>query len=271
MAILVRSNAPASHWYAADGSPVHEQTTRDGGRRPTTIRDARKLNLLPSVTNVLGVIAKPQLDTWKLNQVALAAVKHPKQPDESDEYWMQRIVEASKDPVIEAADLGSQIHAALELATEGKPFDEALRVYIDPVLARLAEKSVRLTHREIVLVNPREGYAGRCDGLYIRKNEDGEDCGGVLDFKTRKTEPGKAVTPYDGQGAQLAAYAAAFYPIGALDAVECVNIYISTTEPGRIEVVFHEDPVSEYDYFLHAAAIWRHLKKYDPRQQEAAA
>jgi hypothetical protein len=270
MAILVRSNPPASHWYAVDGSPVHEQPTQAGGTRPTTIRDARKLKLLPSVTNVLGVLAKPQLDTWKLNQVALAAVQNPKQAEESDDYWMKRIVETSKDPVIEAADLGSNIHEALELATDGKAFDESLRVYVDPVLAWLSANAVRLTHREIVLVNPREGYAGRCDALYTRTKDDGEVRAGLLDFKTRKTGPGKAVTPYDGQAAQLAAYAAAFYPIDTLDAVECVNIYISTTEPGRIEVVFHDDPVSEYDYFLHAAAIWRHLKKYDPRQQEAA-
>lgn len=267
MAILVRSNLPASHWYSANGEPVHEQPTQAGGKRPTTIRDARNLKLLPSVTNVLGVVAKPQLEVWKANQVALAALKNPKQAGESDEYWMRRVVEASKEPVIEAADLGSRIHEALELATDGKPFDETLRAYVDPVVAWLKTTGITIIEREVVLVNPREGYAGRCDALFRY----GKAGNGVIDFKTRKTQPGKEVTPFDGQGAQLAAYAACYFGVAALPKCLLANIYISTTEPGRMEVCNHENAPAHYDYFLHCAAIWRHLKFYDPRQQEAAA
>lgn len=262
MAILIRSNAPASHWYRADGAAVHEMPTQAGGKRPTTIRDARNLKLLPSVTNVLGVIAKPQLDVWKLNQVALAAVKHPKQQGESDEYWMRRIVEASKEPVIEAADLGSRIHEALELATDGRPFDEALRVYVEPVIAWLKGTGITIIEREVVLVNPAEGYAGRCDALF----RFGKAGTGVIDFKTRKTERGKIVTPYDGQGAQLAAYAAAYFGVETLPKCLLANLYISTTEPGRMEVCKHADAGGEYEYFLHCCAVWRKLKGYDPRQ-----
>lgn len=264
MAILIRSNQPASHWYRNDGAPVHEMPTQAGGTRPTTIRDARNLKLLPSVTNILGVIAKPQLDVWKLNQVALAAVQNPKQPGESDEYWMRRIVEASKQPVIDAADLGSRIHEALELATADQPFDETLRVYVEPVVAWLRTTGITLVEREVVLVNAREGYAGRCDALF-RYGKAGT---GVIDFKTRKTEPGKTVTPYDGQGAQLAAYAACYFGAEALPKCLLANIYISTTEPGRMEVCKHEDAPGEYEYFLHCAAVWRKLKGYDPRQTE---
>lgn len=267
MAILVRSHLPASHWYHPDGAPVHQQPTHDGGTRPTTVRDARNLKLLPSVTNVLGVVAKPQLEVWKANQVALAALKNPKQPGESDEYWMKRIVEASKEPVIEAADLGSRIHEALELATACKPFDLSLEAYVDPVMEWLFSTNITIIEREVVLVNPREGYAGRCDALF-RYGKAGT---GVIDFKTRKTQPGKEVTPFDGQGAQLAAYAACYFGVEALPKCLLANIYISTTEPGRMEVCKHEDAPAHYDYFLHCAAIWRHLKSYDPRQPEVAA
>ena len=47
------------HWYTRDGVPVHTQPKADGkGERPTTLRDARKLAFLPSVTTILKVISK---------------------------------------------------------------------------------------------------------------------------------------------------------------------------------------------------------------------
>jgi len=48
------------HWYDRDGKAVFEVPKAKGdGMRATTIADARKLNLYPSVTTVLSVIAKP--------------------------------------------------------------------------------------------------------------------------------------------------------------------------------------------------------------------
>jgi hypothetical protein len=77
------------------------------------------------------------------------------------------------------------------------------RVHVEPVVDWFAKTGIQIVEREVVLVNLAEGYAGRCDALF-RYGKAGI---GVIDFKTRKTEPGKKVTPYDGQGAQLAATA----------------------------------------------------------------
>jgi hypothetical protein len=49
-------NPENAHWYRRDGEPLHSVPSAKGEPRPTTLRDARKLGLLPSVTNVLGVI-----------------------------------------------------------------------------------------------------------------------------------------------------------------------------------------------------------------------
>ena len=57
-------NPENAHWYRRDGEPLHSVPSAKGEPRPTTLRDARKLGLLPSVTNVLGVIAKPELTAW---------------------------------------------------------------------------------------------------------------------------------------------------------------------------------------------------------------
>ncbi len=49
----------SQHWYDRDGKAVFEvPKAKGGGTRPTTIADARKLNLYPSVTTVLSVLAK---------------------------------------------------------------------------------------------------------------------------------------------------------------------------------------------------------------------
>jgi hypothetical protein len=263
MAIIFPTNLPASHWYAPSGEPVHTVPGRNGDR-PTWITDAIRLGLLPSVTNILGVIAKPELDKWKQKQVALACVRNPRGKEESEDYYVRRVLEVAKQPTTEAADLGSRIHEALELATSGQPFEETLRVYVEPVVAWFAKTGIQIVEREVVLVNLPEGYAGRCDALFLY----GKSGKGVIDFKTRKTEPGKVVTPYDGQGAQLAAYAAAYFGVKALPKCLLANLYISTTEPGRMEVCKHADPAGEYNFFLHCAAVWRKQKNYDPRRQE---
>jgi len=53
------------HWYTKDGEPAYTIERADGkGFRNTTLRDAKKLGLLPSVTTILGVAAKPGLQNW---------------------------------------------------------------------------------------------------------------------------------------------------------------------------------------------------------------
>jgi PD-(D/E)XK nuclease superfamily len=268
MAILTdnKQKLSGSHWYTAGGDPCHHVPKAKGeGLRPTTIRDARTKGLLPSVTNILSVIAKPGLDKWKLNQVALAAYKSPANGQESAEYYCGRIIEAAFDQVVEAADLGSRIHDALEAILEGRPVDDDLRVYVEPCIKWKQDRGLTFSHREVVLVNTVEGYAGRCDVL-------GHGKAGqlvVIDYKTRKTKPGEDCTAYDGQGAQLAAYAVAHFGEDKLDQVHAANCYISTTEPGRFEVYKHPDLRAEWEYFKAACAIWRKVKAFDPRKGAA--
>ncbi len=54
--------------------PLHTVLSAKGIPRPTPLRDARKLALLPSVTNILGVIAKPELTAGLQEQAVMAAL-----------------------------------------------------------------------------------------------------------------------------------------------------------------------------------------------------
>jgi hypothetical protein len=265
MAILsdTKQKSQGSHWYTLEGAPCHQVPKAKGGElRNATVADARKMGLFPSVTNILNVIAKPGLDTWKLQQVAKAAFKTPPDGKESEEYFTDRIIESAFDQVVDAADFGSRIHDALEKVFEGENPDEDLLTYVQPTLAWKAEKGLTFTHREITLVNAGEGYAGRCDVL--AKGKQGQLV--ILDYKTRKTKPGEKVTTYDGQGMQLAAYAVAHWGEAMLPKVTAANIFISTTEPGRMEVCKHDDLPGEWEAFKAACVLWRKTKGFDPRR-----
>ena len=64
---------------------------------------------------------------------------------------------------------------------------------------------------------------------------------------------------------QLAAYAATYWGPENIDRVLAANIFISTTEPGRMVVVKHEHLAADWQAFRMVAELWRYLKGYDPR------
>jgi len=273
MAIITRAPQSGSHWYQLDGKPCHTVPTKDGeGTRNTTIRDARKMGLLPSVTNIIGILDKPQLTRWKMRETAKAALEVPgPRGEEPLERFADRAIEHAMSQVSEAADLGSRIHTAIENFVRGTAEEPAedLVPYIKPVVAWMRDKGIRVTHSEIVLVNPVHGFAGRVDALFTWGKVDAPNMG-ILDFKTTKTKPDKEVEAYDEHTLQLAAYAATHYGADYLDRVLAANLFISSTEPGRMGVVKHDKGrlVEAYEAFKQMCAIWRFRKGYDPRPQE---
>jgi hypothetical protein len=97
----------------------------------------------------------------------------------------------------------------------------------------------------------------------------GHDAAGapvIIDYKTRKTKPKQVCKPYDTQGMQLAAYAVAHYGLDRLPEVKAWNVYISTTEVGRVEGYQHESLLPHWEAFKAAAILWSHIKGYDPRR-----
>ena len=75
----------STHWYDKAGQPRYTVIGANGNERPTTLRDARKDGLVPSVTTVMSVAAKPGLEAWKLNQAFLSALTLP--PSKSGQSW----------------------------------------------------------------------------------------------------------------------------------------------------------------------------------------
>jgi hypothetical protein len=74
---LMTHAAESLHWYDRDGKPAYTVKAKDGSDRPATLRDARKLNLVPSVTTIIRCAAAPGLELWKANQLMMAALTLP--------------------------------------------------------------------------------------------------------------------------------------------------------------------------------------------------
>ena len=74
---MKRFSSDSAHWYTPEGEAVHTVIGTNGRERSTNVADARKRGLLPSVTNILGVINKPALLEWKLQQALTAALIPP--------------------------------------------------------------------------------------------------------------------------------------------------------------------------------------------------
>ena len=244
------------HWYSADGAPAYEIKAKAGHMRAVTLRDARKLNLYPSVTGILGCAAKPQLERWKIEQAMMACITLPRVEWENETDFMRRALEDSQQQALVARERGTIIHAEIERSFAGNA-DPAYAEYVQPVRRWLdtrfgnikwqAEKSFASPH----------GYGGKVD-LYSR------DIGGVvLDFKTKDFSDPLAVKGYDEQGTQLAAYAMGL-DLGA-QALR-INLFISTTVPGLIVPVEWklETFARHWSMFQALLAYWQADRGYAP-------
>ena len=100
-----------------------------------TLADARKLNLLPSVTTVLRILDKPALNEWKIEQGVLAVMTTPQLPGEEMDAFIHRVLHVEKVQDQEgkkARDRGTDIHAALESYFLGREVSDELRPWIEP-------------------------------------------------------------------------------------------------------------------------------------------
>ena len=109
----------SGHWYLPNGDTAYRIVGKNGKERNTTVKDARELGLLPSVTTIIGCAAKPALDVWKQQQAILAALTLPRLDGESEEDWLSRVVSDSKETAKQAAERGTQIHGVIEAFYEG--------------------------------------------------------------------------------------------------------------------------------------------------------
>jgi hypothetical protein len=219
----------------------------------------------PSVTNVLGVLAKPGLDAWKIEQGIMAALTLPRQADESLDVFARRVVTDMGEQVEKAADFGSAIHNACEVYALNKqvPTDPALLGFFEPWRQWFDENVERIGCIEQVFVHPEYGYAGRVDMVALLKGLGWA----VVDFKTQKVKRSAKGEPkpafYETWPLQLAAYRQAVLVSGAKHVTGLVSVVIDSAAPGPVHVKQWTD-VDYFGSFVAALALWKYVKGYDP-------
>jgi hypothetical protein len=247
--MLVKENTSESgHWYLPDGSPAYTIIGKSTGReRPTTLADARKLGLLPSVTTIINTIQKAGLDTWKQQQVLLAALTLPRLPDEPESDWLARVMQDSKATGREAAERGTHIHGIIESFYEG--------VYIPelPPYVRAVESVINEHFGQQLWVSEKSfaygGYGGKCD--LVAKS------GFVVDFKTTEKDLDKLDYYFDHQ-MQLAAYRQGFEMPNA----KCAIVYVNALQnKAKLVEIPDADLRIGWDCFTHLLAFYRAKNK----------
>lgn len=263
---LIERQAP-SHWYLRDGRPFHEIAKKDGsGNRAVTLADARKCLALPSVTNILGVLAKPGLDAWKIEQGIMAALTLPRIENEPLDVFARRVVTDMGEQVEKAADFGTAIHAACEVYAVNKelPLDPKLLAHLKDWQRWFDENVERIDCIEQVFVHLDHGYAGRIDMIAKLKGIGWA----VIDFKTQKIKRSPKGEPkpafYETWPMQLAAYQQAALASTGKNIAALVSVVIDSAQPGPVHVKVYESPAEHYRMFLAATELWRYVKAYNP-------
>lgn len=262
MQLNIPRPAESGHWYTLEGLPMYEVEATKGGRRATTLRDARKMKLVPSVTSIIKCAAAPGLENWKREQVLLAALTLPRGIAESEQEWLRRVVEDSTAQARKAAEKGTGIHAAIQGHYEGEQPDESMWDYVKAATAALDELVETVWIPEKPFAHS-SGFGGKVDLHTI----DGP--GVVVDVKTKEfSDDGKKLA-WDEHCIQLAAYRVGL----GIPLANCYNLFVSTSQPGlvRVHEWDQEDLAQGWDMFSGLLKYWKAKNSYDPTLEAIAA
>lgn len=256
-----RMNSPhiaeSLHWYRPDGSPAYEVPAAKGGMRPTTLRDARKSGLLPSVTSIIKCAAAPGLERWKQDQILMAALTTTRQEGESESEWIARIKRDADEQARTARDRGTEIHAAIQGHFEGKAPSEEMWPHVKGVVAELEKHfGKREWVAERSFAHPM-GFGGKVD----------LSGSAIIDFKGSDFDTPINLKTWPEHHMQLAAYREGL----GLNGAPCGICYFSRSNPGlaKLLIVDGNDLNRGWEMFMGLFAYWKARSGYDPKEWKA--
>lgn len=256
------------HWYTKEGEPMHWVTGANGKQRDTTLRDAKKLNLYPSVSGVSDQIDKPGLNNWKLNKLLYAALTLPRPEGISDDEFLKLVRDDAAREAEEAKLRGDLIHNCMEAIAMGIPkeFPEDVQAIGDAAFGVVCDYTGTSRYEaEKTFASPL-GYGGMVDLL-----TDEYDERYLIDHKTKDItdtqwelyEAGKnPKIAWPNNCQQLVAYDHGLGNSGR----RLVNVYIDRSIVGRIIIHEWEGPIidKEWKKFQHLLHHWQDDKGYRP-------
>jgi hypothetical protein len=190
------------------------------------------------------MLSKAGLDTWKQQQVLLAALTLPRMEGEPEQEWLSRVMQDSKATGREAAERGTAIHAVIEAyfdqvyMPEKPPYLDA----IDSTLKRTFGEQLWLPEKSF---GHPLGFGGKCD--LMAKN------GFVVDFKTKDTDLDK-VDVYFEHEMQLAAYREGL----GVPTARCAIVFVNgTTNQVKLIEVEEQKLQNGWECFQHLLRVYQ--------------
>lgn len=256
------------HWYTRAGRPCHFQEKADGsGLRATTLRDARKLGLVPSFSTVDSIRNKYQLNRYLIREAVKTCWdfdrSHGENPDDYADKVMAHLDETKGERT--GSDMGTEIHDSIEsVCNGGEPtpgYEEHTGAALNEVAKLFPDVEDWISER--TFANPM-GFGGMVD-LHSPST------GICVDFKTKDGDLGRKLD-YD-QYIQLATYQRGLM----LPRNVCANVFVSRTHPGVVSShLWDLDTLAKgWNMFQYEFGLWCLDKDYDPSwipgEEEAAA
>jgi len=242
--IVKEKLSESGHWYTKSGESAYTVRGANGQERPATLRDARKLGLLPSTTGIIRQLSSAGLDLWKQQQVLLAALTLPRLVDEPETDWLKRVMQDSRATGREAAERGTAIHAIIQTWFEGVYIPEK-PLYINKILETLENAfGKQLWLSEKSFAHPL-GYGGKCDLM--------AKTGFIVDFKTKDTDLDK-VDVYFEHEMQLAAYREGL----GVPTARCAIVFVNgTTDQVKLIEIEQDRLQKGWECFEHLLRVYQ--------------
>lgn len=256
----------SEHWYQSTPEgiiPCYEVTKAKGeGTRPTTIADARKLGLLPSITTILKVINKPELQSWIVDNAINSALTLPIIDGEPPDAFKERVREDADRQSREAMNWGTRIHDAIEqYLMNGSMPEPEVYDFVWPTIEWLLKNMESQAECEVYVGSQELGFAGRLD-LRCQLKLTGWT---VCDFKSQRVR--KAPAFYPENALQLVAYSRLCRDFGIWP--KMLSIVIDSQKPGPPHIKLWDSPEYHWQMFQHAYELWTWQRGFDPRRKEA--
>jgi len=238
-----------SHFYNNEGKLMEGNIT-----------SARKNGWLPSATTILYIIAKEWgLENWikdELIKEAFSCCGMHGSPQERIKQVKEN-QNAKRDAIM---DYGSTIHNLMERIVRGSriidmtDYEDRIKHTVPALIEWVHEQQINVLDTEKTLVNLEHGFASTYD---LHCTICGEEW--LIDYKTQSTYKDKPMKSYPENLYQLGAY-----NILLNDSPKRYgNLYISSTEPGRMEMKewTQEQITWGAEVFLAALRLYKLIKK----------
>jgi hypothetical protein len=231
-------------------------------QRPATKADCKKcspenpiiidgiavVRLVPSVTTVLSVTRKAMLNSWRERKIILRTQEFPKSKTEDIDHYIERIRNSVDKISADAADLGTQVHKALEDSDRGLSYESSYSGYVEAVESEKRLMGFKPVFTEYFVMDCKLGYGGCVDLIgKVGKRK------AIIDYKTRKN-----INIYPDDPVQIAAYGHAIYGDNFLRNGNGYSLVASTTNVGEVEHFLYDNQKLRHSFnkFKHLCNYW---------------